>query len=187
MRKTLQITNDHGWTVERLQACERAQKNANMSKRVAAIRLVMQGYMGLQVAQLLNLHRHSVSSYVQKFNEGGMDALLERRYAPGKKPYLSEKEETHLKNMILMSTPAQEGFGVEAYWDTRIIQHVLEEKWNISMTRYGITKMLHRWGFRYTRPTYTLKRANLRKQQEFQEHVQELKKRLRRHGVNVRR
>lgn len=26
MRKTLQITNDHGWTVERLQACERAQK-----------------------------------------------------------------------------------------------------------------------------------------------------------------
>ncbi|WP_244149288.1 winged helix-turn-helix domain-containing protein [Anoxybacillus pushchinoensis] len=36
------------------------------------------------------------------------------------------------------------------------------------MTRYGITKMLHRWGFRYTRPTYTLKRANPRKQQEFQ-------------------
>ena len=62
MRKTLQITNDHGWTVERLQACERAQKNDNTSKRVAAIRLVMQGYMGLQVAQLLNLHRHSVSS-----------------------------------------------------------------------------------------------------------------------------
>jgi transposase len=146
-----------------------------MTKRVATIRLIMQGYIGLQVAQLLNLHRQSVSSYVKKFNEGGMDALLERPYAPGKKPYLSEEEEVQLKNMILESTPAQEGVGVEAYWNTRIIQHVLEEKFHVSMTRFGITKMLHRWGLSYTHPTYTLKRTDLRKQQEFQENVQGLK------------
>jgi transposase len=73
--------------------------------------------------------------------------------------------------MILESTPAQEGFGVEAYWNTRIIQHVLEEKLNVSMTRFDITKMLHCLGLSYTRPTYTLKRADLRKQQEFQEKV----------------
>ncbi|MED4876232.1 helix-turn-helix domain-containing protein [Anoxybacillus geothermalis] len=127
-RKTLQITNHHGWTVERLQAFERTLKNANMAKRVAAIRLVMQGYMGLEVAKLLNLYRQSVSGYVQKFNEGVMDALLERRYAPGKKPYLSVEEEVELKRMILESTPAKEGVGVEVYWNTRIIQHVLEEK-----------------------------------------------------------
>jgi transposase len=127
-RKTLQITNHHGWTVERLQAFERTLKNANMAKRVAAIRLVMQGYMGLEVAKLLNLYRQSVSGYIQKFNEGVMDALLERRYAPGKKPYLSVEEEVELKRMILESTPAKEGVGVEVYWNTRIIQHVLEEK-----------------------------------------------------------
>ncbi|MED4876231.1 winged helix-turn-helix domain-containing protein [Anoxybacillus geothermalis] len=36
--------------------------------------------------------------------------------------------------------------------------------------------MLHRWGLSYTRPTYTLKRADHRKQQAFQERVHELKK-----------
>ncbi|RDV23061.1 helix-turn-helix domain-containing protein, partial [Parageobacillus toebii] len=57
-------------------------KNANIAKRIAAIRLMMQGYLGIQAAELLNLHRETVSIYVQKFNQGGMDALLERRYAP---------------------------------------------------------------------------------------------------------
>jgi hypothetical protein len=41
------------------------------------VRLVMRGYMGLEVVELFNLHRQSVSIYVQKFNDVGMDALLE--------------------------------------------------------------------------------------------------------------
>lgn len=57
-----------------------------------------------------------------------MDALLERRYTPGKKTHLSVEEEVELKRMILESTLAKEGFGVKAYWNPRIIQHVLEEK-----------------------------------------------------------
>lgn len=96
-KKGLQITNDHGWTIERLQEQERKMKKANMAKRIAVIRLIMQGYLGIQVAELLNLHRETVSIYVQKFTQGGMDALLERRYAPGRKPYLSPEEERELK------------------------------------------------------------------------------------------
>ncbi|WP_245842379.1 transposase [Parageobacillus galactosidasius] len=38
--------------------------------------------------------------------------------------------------------------------------------------------MLHRWGFRYTRPTYTLKRANPQKQKEFQQEMELIKKNL---------
>jgi hypothetical protein len=55
-KKGLQITNDHGWTIERLQEQERKMKKANMSKRIAVIRLIMQGYLGIQIAELLNLH-----------------------------------------------------------------------------------------------------------------------------------
>lgn len=45
-RKTLQITNHHGWAVKRLQAFERTPKNANMANQVVAIRLVMQKIYG---------------------------------------------------------------------------------------------------------------------------------------------
>jgi transposase len=53
---------------------------------------------------------------------------------------------------------------------------MLEEKFHVTMTRFGITKMLHRRGLSYTRPTYTLKRANPQKQQEFQAELHSLKK-----------
>ncbi|WP_286173359.1 helix-turn-helix domain-containing protein [Geobacillus sp. E263] len=96
-KKGLQITNDHGWTIERLQEQERAMKKANMAKRIAVIRLIMQGYLGIQAAELLNLHRETVSIYVQKFNQGGMEALLEHRYAPGQKAVSVSGRRTRMK------------------------------------------------------------------------------------------
>ncbi|WP_297992282.1 hypothetical protein [uncultured Anoxybacillus sp.] len=36
-KKGLQITNNHGWTIERLQERERQMKNANIAKRIAVI------------------------------------------------------------------------------------------------------------------------------------------------------
>ncbi len=173
MKKGLTITNDHGWTVEQLCAHERTIKESVMAKRVATIRLILQGYLGIQVASLLNIHRETISSYVQKFNRGGMDELLHRGYAPGRKPYLSLEEEEELKRMIETSTPAEEGYGIESSWDTRVLQHALEEKFSVTMSRGGIKDMLHRLGFTYTRPTYRLKRANLQKQAAFQAQLQQ--------------
>ena len=77
--------------------------------------------------------------------------------------------------MIVSSTPAEEGYGCESCWDTRILKHVLEEKFSITMSRSGICEMLKRWGFSYTRPTYTLKRANRQKQEAFQRELDMVK------------
>jgi hypothetical protein len=46
--KGLQITNDHGWTIERLQEQGLTTKSANMSKQIAVIRLIMQDYLKIQ-------------------------------------------------------------------------------------------------------------------------------------------
>ena len=78
--------------------------------------------------------------------------------------------------MIEHSTPIEEGYGCESCWDTRILKHVLEEKFSITMSRSGICEMLKRWGFSYTRPTYTLKRANRQKQEAFQRELDMVKK-----------
>ena len=187
MRKGVTITNDHGWTIEQLQAYEKTIKNASMAKRVAVIRLVMQGYYAIQVAELLNVHRETISSYVKKFNQGGMNALLHREYSSGKPPFLSPEEEQEVRRMIEHSTPAEEGYGCESCWDTRILKHVLEEKFGITMSRSGINDMLKRWGFSYTRPTYTLKRASRQKQEAFQREWEMVKKRDKRISISVRR
>lgn len=163
MRKQLCITNSHSWNVGSLHAYEQKIKDTISLKRVMAVRLVMQGYKGIDVADLLGVHRQSVSTYIHSFNEGGMDRLLLRGKAPGRCPYLSEKEEQEVRQMLTERTPAEEGIGPESYWDTRILQTLLEERFSVSMTRTGIGEMLKRWGFSYTRPTYRLVKADSRK------------------------
>lgn len=176
MGKGLTISNDHGWTLEQLQAHEKTIKKASMAKRVAVVRLIMQGYYAIEVAELLNIHRGTIAEYVKKFNQGGMDSLLHRKYSPGKPPLVSAEQEAELRQMIEHSTPAEEGYGCETSWDTRVLKHILEEKFSITMTRTGVGDMLKRWGFSYTRPTYTLKRANAKKQAAFQKELAMVKK-----------
>jgi len=151
---------------------------ANMAKRIAMIHLIMQGYLGIQVAELLNIHRETISIYVQKLHQGGVDALFKRHCVPGRKPYPSSDEERELRKMPGESTPADKGYGIETGWNTRIIQHELEEKFSVTMS-------LHRWGFRYTRPAYTLKRANPPKTKRVSARDGPHKKFVRQHGCNL--
>lgn len=176
MAKGLQITNTHGWTVELLQDQEKAIEKASMAKRVMAIRLLMQGHYAIQVAELLHLHRETVSEYAKKFNEGGMEGLLHRKYAPGRRPYLLPEEVQEVRRMLESSTPAEEGYGCQTCWDTRILRDVIEDRFSVIMSRGGVGHMLKRWGFSYTRPTYTLKRANKAKQEAFIQQLDTLKK-----------
>lgn len=176
MGKGLQVKNTHGWTVECLQAQEKTIQKASMARRVTAIRLLMQGYYAIQVAELLHVHRETISEYVKKFNEGGVEGLLHREYAPGRRAYLSPKEEQEVRQMIEFSTPTEEGYDCESCWDTRILKEVLEDLFSVTMTRGGIGHMLKRWGLRYTRPTYTLKRADPNKQKTFKRQLDRIKK-----------
>lgn len=45
-------------------------EKTSMAKRIRMIRLVIQGYLGIKVAQSLNLHREAVSIYAKKLNQG---------------------------------------------------------------------------------------------------------------------
>ncbi|PEP88950.1 transposase, partial [Bacillus toyonensis] len=117
-----------------------------------SIRLVMEGHSATSAAQIIGICRQSVSTYVQTFNSVGIEGLLERRYPPGRTPYLSPHEETEIRNILIESTPNQEGIGPEIHWDTRVLQYLLEDRYYVSMSRGGICDMLHRWEFTYTRP-----------------------------------
>ncbi len=95
------------------------------------------------------------------FNSDGIESLLEHRYPPGRTPYLSSSEEIEIRNILIESTPNQEGIEPETHGDTRVLQYLLEERYHVSMSRGGICDILHRWGFTYIRPTYRLKKKQI--------------------------
>lgn len=176
MMKVLRITNDHGWTPADLRQYEKTIQNVKMRQRVMTIRLIIERYTGKEVSQLLNLHRETVSIYVKTFNQYGMDGLVTRQYSTGKPAYLTQEEKEELRRMILESTPEKEGFGIDANWDTRVIQHVIYEKFSVTMSRSGIYRMLTGMGLSYTRPTYTLAKADQNEQKQFLQDMEMVKK-----------
>ncbi|MBN6189283.1 transposase [Aneurinibacillus sp. BA2021] len=184
--KRLKITETHGWTVRDLRKQERKMKDVALRQRVMAVRLVMEGYLGKEVAAMLNLHRQFIATYVSTFNAGGLDAVLERKFPPGKEAYLNEQQREELKQLIVESTPADQGISMYTSWDTRIIQMFLQEKYGVSMSRGGITGMLRRMGLSYTRPTYTLAKADKKKQEAFVNQMNLIKKPFdRRYGASL--
>ncbi|MED1637875.1 winged helix-turn-helix domain-containing protein [Bacillus thuringiensis] len=172
----LHVSTKYGITVHDLLQEERKIKNSFFKQRLMSVRLVMDGHSATSAAQIIGICRQSVSTYVQTFNSDGIEGLLERRYPSGRTPYLSPGEEIEIRNMLIESTPNQEGIGPETHWDTRVLQYLLEERYHVSMSRGGICNMLHRWGFTYTRPTYRLKKADPLKQQKFLRELNWIKK-----------
>ncbi len=155
---------------------ERGLSDAFFRKRVTAVRLILEGFSTVKAAEILGICRQSVSTYAKMFNRSGLTELLKRDFPPGKQPYLSVEEQIELKRVILESTPEQECIEPVGSWDTRLLQKWIEERFSVTMSRSGITDMLHRLGFRWKRTTYILAKANKEKQQAFVHQLEVIKK-----------
>ncbi len=138
----------------------------------------MEGKLGKEVAEICNLHRQSVSEYVRRFNEGGLDLLLDRKFGEGRPCSLTEAQQNELTETILHSSPANHGLGTAVSWTTPMIREYIKRAYDVHMTRTGVLRMLWRLSFSYTRPTYVLKKANLKKQQAFSRQLEWIKKTL---------
>ncbi len=174
--KILRVTETHGWTVEELRQQEKRVNQAWQYKRIASVRMVMEGLHGVEIASVLGLNRKSVSEYVRLFTEGGLDRLLKRKTPPGKQPYLSETEQKELTAILRNQTPCELELGQETYWNTKLIQELISDRFDVGMTREAIRQLLHRLGFRYTRPTYVLMKANAQAQQNCERELDMIKK-----------
>jgi transposase len=172
----LTITHAHSLTPTDLRKLEKQQDNVHLRLRITAVRLVMEGYTGKEVANLCNVHRQSVATYVKKFNAGGIDALLERKYGPGRPCFLTTEQQNELKHVILTSSPSDHGLGCATSWTTPIIREYVRNTYDVKMSCTGILRMLWRLRLSYTRPTYVLAKADSEKQQAFEHEINLIKK-----------
>ncbi|WP_179871804.1 helix-turn-helix domain-containing protein [Bacillus cereus] len=93
MPKCLQIKHTHNLSPSDLRKLEKKEKKASNQRRIIAVRMIMEGYTAIEVAKLLGIHRQSVSSYIIKFEKGGIEELLARKPILGKQPRLQAKQQ----------------------------------------------------------------------------------------------
>jgi transposase len=137
MRKKLpQI--DH--SREELHRLLKAERDVQKRQRLQALYLLVsrQAKTRLAVAELLGVHRHSVGTWLELYEQGGLDGLLTIKKAPGKKPLASPEVVEALKERL----HHPEGF--RAYGE---IQVYLAQEHRVSMA-YSSVHALVRYRLR---------------------------------------
>jgi putative transposase len=79
------------------------------------------------------------------------------------------KQKDELVDMIINKTPVDVGFPASFNWTAKIVRDYIKKAYDIKYTIRGMTKVLKRLGLSFTRPTYTLTKADPEKQRKFKE------------------
>jgi transposase len=88
-------------------------------------------------------------------------------HSPGAPVRLTPEQQEQLKRTIVESVPHEVGFTARHNWTLEIIADYIKREFGPAYSLRGISKMMHRQGLSYTKPTYTLAAADEDKQKAF--------------------
>lgn len=108
-----------------------------------------QGWSIDEIAGSLELPRRTVHGTLWRFVEHGLGAVYDAPRA-GRPHYLTLKQREDLRRRLLAG-PQANGFR-EGSWGTRMVLHVVEQRYGRHYTREHMTRLLHKLGFSRQKP-----------------------------------
>lgn len=161
-----------------IQAIKKAMKDTKdkrMYLRYRIIYLHLQGHTNRDIAKMEGFCEHTVGVYVSKYNKNGIEGLA-LKHSPGAPRLLTAEQEMLLAEVITTKTPDQVGFPNRKNWYINIVQQWVKDNLNVEYSHRGMAEVLYRLKLSFTRPTYTLAKADPQKQEEFKQEFELLKK-----------
>ena len=140
-------------SVQDLKSLLRGGKKKHELQRLTALYLLKSGQAKnrLQVAERLGVDRMSVGRWLRAYETGGLEKLLERGYAPGRVPILTEEQQTVLRSEL------QKPEGFSSYGQ---IQAYIADALGVEMNYKTVYAMVHdKWGakLKVPRPSHVKK------------------------------
>lgn len=159
----------------RLIMASKNEKSVKQKNRYDVVLLYMEGYSRKKISEILHIPLRTVSYHILSYEKGGMESLLIVKQ-PGAQKKLTDEQETELLCVIFTQTPEEAGLGVFANWTAALACAFVKQKFGISYSSRGMLNLFDRLGLSYTRPTYTLDKADPKKQEQFRKTFETLKK-----------
>lgn len=176
MRKIVLLPEDQiPAALEEIKQAMKEEKNQKLFVRYQVICMLLSGesyekiidYTGLSLATLFN--------YRKAYCEKGIAGLGRKKY-PGRKRFLTAEQETQVVSVLVNQTPKDVGFPIEMNWTAPLLRDWIKRTFDVSFSERGTRDLLYRLGFSYTKPTYTLEKADPVKQAAFMEAFEQTKK-----------
>jgi transposase len=161
--------------LNRIKAAMESEKKARVFKRYQALNLFLSGKTCNEVSDIVGITKNTVSNINMLYKNEGIDGIPDKTM-PGRPSRLNEEQMLSLKTIILQKLPVEVGFPAEFNWTAGLIAKYIRREYKYKYSIKGITKILKRIGFSYTRPTYVLAKADKKKQEEFLRDFETVKK-----------
>jgi len=158
--------------VVQLKLAHKQTREKRLADRIKAVLMFHFGFTYSQITQALLLDEVTVRRYFRKFQEKGIDGLLEMRYQGGKSN-LTLIQEQEIKEFLKVNTKRT----------AKEITDYVFRTYQVQYSVIGITKLLHRLGFAYKKPKIIPGKIDRLKQEAFLKTYQETKSKL---GLNDR-
>lgn len=174
--------DDNNKTVEQVKEIKsvlkksKQEQNVRMFQRYLIILLYLKGGMNAdEISDKSGVSRKTVYNYISAYNKGGINGLNPVRNK-GANTKLSNGQIDELKGIIINKYPSDCGFPVDYNWTADLLRKYVETKYGVKYSRSGMTALLKRIGFSYTRATYVLAKADPLRQEEFMKEFEEIYK-----------
>jgi transposase len=150
-------------------------KVKRMYERYQCIFLLLSGEPRHRIATILNRGMDTIGFYIQAYCKEGLEGL-ELEHSPGRPKLMTADQEKVLYLTIVDKKPADVGFPANMNWTAVLVRKWIENEFQIKYSERGARQLLYRLGFSYTKPTYTMSKADPEKQEAFKHEFEALKK-----------
>jgi transposase len=173
----LHITDNHDFNAKSLKKEEQGYNNDVIShNRIQCVVATMEGCTVRDISMCLGMDPKTIIKNVKNFNEGGIEQLLAYGKSTGRPPKLTEQLEEHVYEDTMMFNEPRDVLNdcTNKSWDSKLLQTYIFETTGVNLSRSSITRRLHKLGFSYTRPTYSLAKAIPEDQLDFEWYIHQL-------------
>lgn len=149
-----------------LKKLHRKLRDRRQADRVKAVIALSKGWSAAAIAEILLLDEKTSRNYFDRYQRGGLTALLEDDYA-GADPKLTDLQmkalETYLEEHLLP--------------DAKSVIAYIAKQYGVHYSLSGVTDVLHRLGFSYKKPTHVPGKQDPAQQQDFLKEYERIKAR----------
>jgi len=167
--------NNNNPEIQAIKKAIKETKQKRMYIRYQVILYHLKGHTNIEISKLVDLAQHTVGIYIKKYKQNGLDGLV-MHHSSGAPRMLTDAQEQKLYDVISTKTPDEVGFAYRKNWTSSLAVQWVKVNFKVEYSINGMLDLLHRIKLSYSRPTYTLAKADPEKQEVFKQEFEGLKK-----------
>jgi len=158
-----------------LKKLARKTKDARQRRQYDIVRLSLEGWKKPEIAKIMDMSLQGIYNVLNRYKANGVEGLVLGK-AKGRERKLTEEQETELYEVISEKLPKDVGLEPFCNWTAPLACKYVKNRFGVEFSERGMRDVFYRLKLSYTRPTYTLAKADPAKQEEFRERLEGIKK-----------